>query len=281
MNISPNDMDQSSYEEQPRMPAVSRSVLNALIAGVLGNDKTNTLALHRLVRALIYFGARIGRHLEYTHGIAGLADCIQMRGGTARKSVREALDVLSRTQLTFKVGETVRTASVVEVKYAGREIHLDIGDALLPNYFLTFEKSTRSGREARMLVPCGLPVPPFHGWRMTWPAQATLQLIFLRTLREDALRIAQTGWALIPPERWRTLCDEARVPFAMVAGIQQAWRDGALLSPVDGQGYWWALADEEASKFLREAGMKELNGHRAHMVAVARAERRAARLNGG
>jgi len=277
-------------QDSPRGPAVtSRGQVGALLRSTASASVpsdfttmlrcTETVAAHRLLRLLVLRGfhascdprVRDPRLVIVKGGFAALAAILSLRGKSVAGELRQALVALQHLHLDVPGGEAGGILTwTFRQEAPGRqaELRIVLGDVLLPGLVHCFSKGTRDGREARKLVPVPTLLPPFAGARFWHSAQATLQILVLRELREHAATVASTGSIPITPERWSELADEAGVRVEDLAEVLRVWAGGSdgtpafLVEPSPGR-FTLASAYDNELAFILSAGDTSVRARRA------------------
>ena len=162
-------------------------------------------------------------------------------------------------------------------------IEITLGTMLLPYHVYELSRKdakTLAEREARKLVPV-VDIPPLVGRLNDHGAQATLSMLVVRELRNDARALADGNGVELGDEAWARLAREALLPATVLRRVIDRWcHDGddgpAFLSEVSPGRYRLGSTHKAAQDFLDESGRVELmqQARGRHGAAKARAARR-------
>lgn len=222
------------------VPALSYTVVQDLTRTVLAPGAA-TLALHRLLYFIVGKGER---RLHIEGGISGLLDEMEAKNtGSSRKAMHAALDAL-------------KAAGLIQYEVlCGKDLRIEADDRLLPDYLYSQKTSTRTGRDARRLVPL-CPEIEMHGSRCTWPSQRTLTMLVFAKCRTQPQRFG--GWltrheykaemeftAIIPYETaWKQMARQAGIENeASLQDILSFWEENEVIFPVDGEKDAWMVGE--------------------------------------
>ena len=240
---------------------------------------TRSVAGHRLLRYLVSRGhlqrcdrfIRDPRKVIVSGGFVGLARLLGMGPGKGSCQLRSALEAMQHLQLDLparEVGGLLTWSLKQEAPGRPAELHVVLGDALLPDLVFSFGKTTAAGRAARKLVPLPEMLPPLTGPRYWHASIVTLQVLVLSEMREQARALVETGSVPILGQRWTEMAAEAGLPSRYLQEVLGRWISGTpanppfLVQPMPGR---FSLADAYVPElqFLREAGAAEQKGRRA------------------
>lgn len=192
--------------------------------------------------------------IEIYGGIPALAEAVG--GGVGNKAqlqVRQTLETLSALWLKGPTGEGRVFAHYMRSAYRGHQakIEMHLIGPWRPDY-IARELANENKPENKRLVPVPLPklMPPFSGRENEWAAQANLQLLVLRELRQNAPEYLKSGGVPISPKRWDQLADEASVPKRTVPDVISAYSAGDKDYPpfLSDDGKRYALTDHYAAE---------------------------------
>jgi len=248
---------------------------------------------HRMIHAFVHrafsaheAGAGDPRRIAFPGGWSGLADAIGYREPSFEKlqliaragqAVEwQTRDLRAGGLWTWSAKRGSRTRGPGEVAFV-------LGDALLPGLAAAMADGgnarTLSARMARRLVPELRYEPPTGAVRDNEAGAVwTLQRLFVLEMADRADEYFKAGSIAMTPERWRELCDQARVPSSVLDRVLDSWRAGdaeapALLTEPEPGRFDLAPIHELERGFLAEAGQRRVEG-RAN-AALGRAKKRA------
>ena len=173
--------------------------------------------------------------IEVPGAIDGLRRTLGLASKRASDELETALD--AGQHIVLYVGDAefhgLWTYSVTYVATAkGRMglLRIDPGDALLPTGLYKIP----SGHGKAFPLPHAL--PPLHGNRKTWNAQATMQLWAMVYLRDHACELVERGDVLIPDSAWRQWADASGLESKLIPGVRE-WQASDRTGPGGGDAF--------------------------------------------
>ncbi len=264
---------------------IGADVLEAIVADRQqvnrGLDLFGGVTSHRVFRNLIFTGhqqaldgnpdprvVRIaGSWSTYAHDILGL------KSKRSPDEVRDIIEAMHATELPLPPkGNYSRLLTRDVTPSVGRRegvIRLILGFGLLPDYVNELKQvvsGTMAGRRSLRLVPI-LDLPPFVGRSNEHGAQATLSMLLVAHIRDNAREIVREGGILLDAPTLARLAVAAGVPRASLAAIMDRWfvdgDDGPALLKRVGDRVTLGDAHRVARDFIEKGGRYELAGAEA------------------
>lgn len=260
---------------QFRLAGLSPEERQALLDSI---HDTENLPAHHLFRWLV---ARVAeqaqnasgeaRRILVEGGLDGLRNELGLNSAKASGALRTALVLFQRVAIPLPDGHTRPLLTWTDSRSGpGKraKLTIDVDDALLPIFASTLGKSPRE-REAKRMVPVPRRLPPLQGHPSSHGAQAALQLLILEEFRQQARRIAASGYAIIPSERWKHMFERAGVPMHLDEDILVHW---VGLGDPEQAPFLWRSSDDPANAYrladryeadhqlISRSGMRESRG---------------------
>ncbi len=229
----------------------------------------HTLAGHRLFRWLLAVGQRqhlVGepdpRAVVIHGGFEELAATVGVRGHKAATELAQALDGMQRLRVALPGGFVGGLLTYNIARARRTTLRIVLGDPLFPSWVSTLPKGSGTRREARMLVPVPLALPPMAGREREHAALATLQVELLMEFRKRAEELTDGGVLI---DDWRPLLERSGVPGSTWEAARLLWTapgpDQVLVPQPDGRLLLGAAYAAE-SAMICAAGVRQREGRR-------------------
>lgn len=217
------------------------------------------------------------------------ADHLGLTSKRQAEEVRAIVEAEHATELRLPTGAFTRllTRTVTPSKRGqSGQLELLIGTFLLPTYVdkLRTMGAGLEARLARRLIPV-LDLPPLVGRSNEQGAQASLSMLVVAHLRDNAAELVKHDGVRIDADEWARMADSAGVLRPQIQLLRDRWtQDGddgpALLRLVEPDRYTLGETHAAALAFIVEGGRKELDGAAAGKKSAARRGAKVRRLAG-
>ena len=256
-----------------------------------GISELGSLLGHKTIRHVVREGHRQAleqhpdpRVLSYEGGYTGLGEVL----GASKKEIESLtciIEALNATEFPLPDYATpVRLLSRELTKATGQRrsrLNILLGTALLPNYVHDLKRHGLTGRPIR-LVPL-LDEPPMVGRLNEYAAQATLSMVVVEHMRDNARELVARGGLPLPHELLRRMADRAGLPRSFdLQRMLDAWLAGAdrrpaFLRQTEPGRYTLGTAHERELDFILAGGQHESDSSSQGKRAVHKREQAAAR----